>query len=161
MRGNFTKKDLTNKRFGHLVALEPTDERYYRHVVWLCKCDCGNLTKATARSLQDGNRTSCGCARQAVKDNWSETLKRLRKENDWDIHKPKKKRKYKAVEEVANRREDLTGKCFKNWTALYIDSTSEKSKWICKCNKCGALRSILTCSLKKGYVICKECKKGI
>lgn len=93
-------KDLSNKKFGHLTILKPTEERYYRHVVWLCKCDCGNLTTATARSLQDGTRTSCGCARQAIKDNWPQKLKELRKEQKWNSNQPKKKRQYKKVEGI-------------------------------------------------------------
>jgi len=36
-------KDLTNQRFGRLIAKRPTKERRSGSVVWGCKCDCGNL----------------------------------------------------------------------------------------------------------------------
>ena len=57
--------DITNKRFGSLVALEPTNKRSDRHVVWKCKCDCGNIVEVSTKHLTSGNTTSCGCARRA------------------------------------------------------------------------------------------------
>lgn len=54
--------DITGMRFGKLVALEQTDERKYSGgVVWVCKCDCGNICKASINQLQAGYRKSCGC----------------------------------------------------------------------------------------------------
>ena len=54
--------DITGMRFGKLVALEQTDERKYSGgVVWVCKCDCGNICKASIKQLQAGYRKSCGC----------------------------------------------------------------------------------------------------
>lgn len=53
--------DLTGQRFGKLVAVRPTDERYNRHVVWECKCDCGNICYASTNSLRAGKTKSCGC----------------------------------------------------------------------------------------------------
>lgn len=54
--------DLTNQRFGKLIALEPTEERSGTSVIWLCKCDCGNKCKVSAAHLtkHDGTQ-SCGC----------------------------------------------------------------------------------------------------
>lgn len=54
-------KDLTGQRFGHLVALYPTDKRKYHTVVWRCKCDCGNEHETTSDCLLSGKSTSCGC----------------------------------------------------------------------------------------------------
>jgi len=59
------KKDLTGKRFGRLVALRPTEERKNGYVMWECICDCGNTTFARSASLNNGNKTSCGCLREA------------------------------------------------------------------------------------------------
>lgn len=54
--------DLTNKRFGKLIALEPTDKRTNDgRVIWKCKCDCGNIIEADTHALQEGRKTSCGC----------------------------------------------------------------------------------------------------
>lgn len=53
--------NLTGVRFGRAVALEPTDGRERRRVMWRCICDCG--TEFTARSdlLKNGSVLSCGC----------------------------------------------------------------------------------------------------
>ena len=53
--------DLTNMRFGYLTALEPTEERNRKDIVWLCRCSCGNLCKVSATSLVSANTLSCGC----------------------------------------------------------------------------------------------------
>lgn len=53
--------DLTNKRFGKLVALEPTKERSNTHIIWKLQCDCGNIHYANTSDLQKGHVKSCGC----------------------------------------------------------------------------------------------------
>lgn len=50
--------DLTDKRFGKLVAKE-----YVGNGKWECKCDCGNLTVVFTTNLTSGHTTSCGCAK--------------------------------------------------------------------------------------------------
>lgn len=56
--------DLTNQRFGRLIARKPTNKRYYRYVIWLCICDCGNTCLVSSGSLTSGNTRSCGCIKQ-------------------------------------------------------------------------------------------------
>jgi hypothetical protein len=57
--------DLTGREFGRLSVLGPVERRLYADgmtlVVWLCKCGCGRLTKATGKTLRNGSTTSCGC----------------------------------------------------------------------------------------------------
>lgn len=55
--------DLTNKRFGSLVAIEPTTERRDGSVVWRCRCDCGKECTVNTRHLNRKNHRvrSCGC----------------------------------------------------------------------------------------------------
>lgn len=53
-------KDLTNKRFGKLVAIEPRGRKNKR-VVWFCQCDCGNTSIVASDKLQNGHTQSCGC----------------------------------------------------------------------------------------------------
>ena len=53
--------DIAGKRFGRLVAIEPTRERQCGRVVWKCKCDCGNTSYVTSLNLLSGNTKSCGC----------------------------------------------------------------------------------------------------
>lgn len=53
-------KDITNKRFGRLVAIEPVGRDKYGYVVWRCKCDCGNEKEVSTKNLGHGT-SSCGC----------------------------------------------------------------------------------------------------
>lgn len=55
-------KDLTNQRFGKLVALRPTEMRdTARSTIWECKCDCGNVCYVSRNSLVRNLKQSCGC----------------------------------------------------------------------------------------------------
>lgn len=72
-----TFKEISNKRFGKLVALTPLflkvgaqKEGEYkathnivkkRTELWHCKCDCGNSKVASYDNLIWGHVTSCGC----------------------------------------------------------------------------------------------------
>lgn len=58
--------DLTGKKFGRLTVIQKTDKRASSQVVWLCRCDCGNMVEATTTHLTRGNTKSCGCARKGV-----------------------------------------------------------------------------------------------
>lgn len=54
-------KDISNIRFGSLVALKPTEKRdSCRSVIWECQCDCGNIVELSSHVLQQGQQ-SCGC----------------------------------------------------------------------------------------------------
>src|ERR1700689_870981 len=53
--------DITGMRFGKLIALRPLPVRVDRKIVWLCRCDCGNESKATAAHLRSEHTKSCGC----------------------------------------------------------------------------------------------------
>ena len=55
------KKDLAGRRFDLLVAIEPTDERRFKCVVWKCVCDCGKTHFVPSKNLLNGNSGSCGC----------------------------------------------------------------------------------------------------
>ena len=61
-------KDLTNQRFGKLTALYPTDKRQTYHVIWHCRCDCGNEKDVVASRLTMGLATSCGCETSRLHD---------------------------------------------------------------------------------------------
>jgi hypothetical protein len=57
------KKDIAGMRFGKLVAVNPTD---CKCVVWVCNCDCGNLTQVSSSNLQSGDIKSCGCFQSSL-----------------------------------------------------------------------------------------------
>lgn len=67
-------EDITNIKFGHLVALEPTNKRSGTQVVWKCRCDCGNITEASSGSLKNGTTISCGCIRSKGQEKISKLL---------------------------------------------------------------------------------------
>jgi hypothetical protein len=52
-------ENLSQKRFGRLIAIEPVhvDGR----IKWLCKCDCGTKKYIDKCSLTSGKSQSCGC----------------------------------------------------------------------------------------------------
>ena len=56
-------KDLTNQRFGMVIAKENTLRTTSHHsYIWRCECDCGNKEYYTsAESLLSGRIHSCGC----------------------------------------------------------------------------------------------------
>jgi len=56
-RGIFTKEDLSEKRFGHLMVVGPAS----KGVKWLCKCDCGNEVVIGNADIIAGHNKSCGC----------------------------------------------------------------------------------------------------
>lgn len=63
---NLTRKDLTNCRFGKLIALYPTDKRIDKKIVWHCKCDCGRECDVISTKLISKRTLSCGCLRMSI-----------------------------------------------------------------------------------------------
>lgn len=59
-----TLHDLTGKRFGHWTVLIRAPNRK-RAVMWLCRCDCGNVVEVHGTSLKSGTSTQCQKCRAA------------------------------------------------------------------------------------------------
>ena len=59
------KKNINNilgQHFNNLTVIEQTDRRRSGgDVIWKCRCDCGNITYASASELRNGRIKSCGC----------------------------------------------------------------------------------------------------
>lgn len=55
--------DLTNQKFGKLLVIEKTENRHQEHVIWKCRCDCGNICFVSSQYLRSGETASCGCMR--------------------------------------------------------------------------------------------------
>lgn len=59
--------DLTGQRFGRLTAISRSDKDYItpstgkHHSLWICQCDCGNITTVSIGQLRSGGTKSCGC----------------------------------------------------------------------------------------------------
>lgn len=52
---------MIGKKFSRLTVVKDSGERYRRHRLWECVCDCGGTTKVTTNGLNSGNTKSCGC----------------------------------------------------------------------------------------------------
>lgn len=65
--------DLTDIRYGRLVALEAVGKDKNRHIMWECICDCGNKKVVAGTSLMSGYTVSCGCYQKEVMQNVGKT----------------------------------------------------------------------------------------
>ena len=55
-------EDLTGQKFNHLTVLQQGPYTKGKLVRWICRCDCGNITRPIrAAHLKDGHTKSCGC----------------------------------------------------------------------------------------------------
>lgn len=52
--------DLSNQRFGKLIAMYPVRTSHHKWLLWHCKCDCGNECEVASAKLKDAHTTSCG-----------------------------------------------------------------------------------------------------
>jgi len=57
---HFNVKNITNKRFGRLIALGIVG-RKHGGMVWFCQCDCGNTHTVLSAQLTAHLVQSCGC----------------------------------------------------------------------------------------------------
>lgn len=56
------RKDIAGERLGLLVAEKPVNTVAVRQpLVWIFRCDCGNMIKGTVREFHAGFLRSCGC----------------------------------------------------------------------------------------------------
>lgn len=75
--------NLIGKRFYYLTVVERLPNDKFNKIVWKCRCDCGNITKAITQHLNNGNIKSCGCIK-ALKHGHTKNGKRSRTYQSWD-----------------------------------------------------------------------------
>lgn len=89
------KKIKPGQKYNRLTVIEQTQERDgCGRIMWLCRCDCGNLTKVDSSSLRNGNTKSCGCLQKEkagqslfqdlTGQRFGKLLVLERAENSWD-----------------------------------------------------------------------------
>ncbi len=62
---HYAHADITNRQFGRLTALYPTEKRDPRgSVVWHCRCACGQELDVPYNWLMYDNIVSCGCQKR-------------------------------------------------------------------------------------------------
>jgi hypothetical protein len=52
--------DITGRRFGRLSVLGRANVGG-KHVMWICRCDCGETATVRGSAMKSGNSTTCGC----------------------------------------------------------------------------------------------------
>lgn len=67
--------ELTDQRFGRLVAVRPLRTIAGRGVQWLCYCDCGALVKRFAAELNSGSTIACKACRSSAYS-WKSALRK-------------------------------------------------------------------------------------
>ena len=55
--------DITGQRFNMLTVIEECGRYMDGTVIWLCRCDCGNIVQAIGTRIRNGYVRSCGCVR--------------------------------------------------------------------------------------------------
>lgn len=56
------KIDMVGKKFGLLTVVSESTRTKSGDILWICKCDCGNITSPIVGSnLRNGHTKSCGC----------------------------------------------------------------------------------------------------
>jgi len=54
---------LAGLKFNSLKVIRRFGSDKLKRILWLCRCDCGKICKATTWGLRTGNNKSCGCLR--------------------------------------------------------------------------------------------------
>lgn len=62
---NYAYADISNRKFGRLTALYPTDKRSHGgNVIWHCRCDCQKEIDVSYNDLMYSEKRSCGCQKK-------------------------------------------------------------------------------------------------
>jgi hypothetical protein len=113
--------DITGQCFGRLVAVRRDGSDRRGQPLWLCKCDCGGITRTRGQQLRCGKARSCGCMRVI-----------------------------KTKERHAQNHPDIAGQRFGRLTVLRRAPTMRNLIcWICECD-CGNFREIPGSDLRAG-----------
>jgi len=81
------KIDITGQKVGRLTVLSDTGKNSGSHTIWLCRCDCGQLTEVRSDRLRSSHTKSCGCLRKEIKHGDSCGGKKSRLYGIWDSMK--------------------------------------------------------------------------
>ena len=96
------KIDMIGKRFGRLTVIEESSKRVGKSITYICRCDCGNVTKPIqGANLRNGNTKSCGCLHE-------ETMREILQK-----HGEKQTRLYRIWQNMKNRCRNKNVSCYK------------------------------------------------
>lgn len=66
--------DITNQRFGKLIALYPCNYKKTSTLMWHCICDCGNECDVQSYNLRKKLTQSCGCLTSSIGEKNIQTI---------------------------------------------------------------------------------------
>ena len=120
-------KNLLGQRFGRLIVIERAENNKYGQAMWICKCDCGNITKPIqGQNLRNGNTQSCGCYNK----------KRISETNASNLI-GKRFGRLVVKEKVGS-------------------NSNKKTVWLCECD-CGNIKTIVAGDLTSGRTLSCGC----
>ena len=74
-------KDISNKKYDHLTAIQPLYVNDHGETIWLCRCDCGNLCEKSIGQLTDKRRIK-SCGHVHIKSYAEEEIRKILEENN-------------------------------------------------------------------------------
>ena len=120
-------------RFGRLTVIKRNRDKFIgkrKYVMWLCKCDCGNVVTVYATHLQQGRCKSCGCLKR----------EKLIKRNT--THGLSNTRLYQIYADMKDRCYNQNNSCYKDYGGRGIVVCNE---WL------NSFRNFYDWSIANGY----------
>jgi hypothetical protein len=95
--------NLTDHVFGRLIVISRQGANKYRHILWLCRCECGTEKIINGSLLRSGETKSCGCLQKDIASNINRR------------HMMCKSKEYKAWSGIIQRCTNVNDKSFHNY----------------------------------------------
>lgn len=109
----YRHNDLNGMVFGRIKVIGESGRTKDRHILWQCKCECGNIVNISGHDLLSGHTKSCGCLQK-------DTIKNLRyKHGDRDA------RLYSVWKSMKKRCENPNCKSYKWYGAKGVSVCDE------------------------------------
>jgi hypothetical protein len=107
---SWERRNLTGRRFGHLVAIDPVGFDKRGKQLWRCICDCGTETQELTTWLRSGRASSCGCVSKRMRRSIVKSSCRGRPQLASLIRTARKTftpAEWKQVQRIVNERRDF------------------------------------------------------
>lgn len=99
--------DLIGMKFGRLTVIERVGTDKHKKILWLCKCECGNVKVVRGGDLKSGNTISCGCEhKERAREAMSKTMKKQWQNEDFRQAKIEKIKEQWQDEEFRQAKSD-------------------------------------------------------
>jgi len=106
--------DITGHRYNRLTVIQQVERDKRGYIIWLCRCDCGNETKASSNSLRVNNTRSCGCLAIEVRGKTGKA-NRIHGESKCGSFNGQPSREYRAWNGLKERCYNPNNKNFAEW----------------------------------------------